>query len=353
MRSSALFLSLAALAEVGKARPPVYTLEDDYEPANFFDYFTFFNTSDPTHGFVQYVNQSAAKATGLIANDKSTVYIGADHSNITPNGRPSVRITSKKAYNRFLLVLDLEHMPFGCGTWPAFWTVGPNWPNNGEIDIIEGVHTNPTDAMTLHTSDSCGITNDGAFSGTILTPNCYVAAPGQGNNAGCGIATTNNETYGAGLNAIGGGVYATEWNSTDITIWFFPRGNIPKDLTHGQHPDPATWGEPLSQFQGACDIEAHFADQQIVFDDTFCGDWAGNVWYPSLYPSCTAQAATCTDFVANNPDAFADAYWSINSLKVYQQTSDWHTPGHAPWGVDPYLPKSISSLCPIPTASMG
>lgn len=26
-------------------------------------------------------------------------------------------------------------MPFGCGTWPAYWLVGPNWPSGGEIDV--------------------------------------------------------------------------------------------------------------------------------------------------------------------------------------------------------------------------
>ena len=30
------------------------------------------------------------------------------------------------------------------------------------------------------------------------------------------------------------------------------------------------------------------------------------------------KAATCADYVANNPGAFKDVYWSINSIKVYQ-----------------------------------
>ena len=55
--------------------------------------------------------------------------MGVDHTNVTPNGRPSVRLTSKKSYDSGLVILDLAHMPVGCGTWPAFWTVGPNWPD--------------------------------------------------------------------------------------------------------------------------------------------------------------------------------------------------------------------------------
>src|SRR5712672_2616260 len=56
-------------------------------------------------------------------------------------GRSSVRIHSQKAYDDSIIVLDVEHMPAGCATWPAFWTLsstGP-WPNGGEIDIIEGM----------------------------------------------------------------------------------------------------------------------------------------------------------------------------------------------------------------------
>ena len=57
------------------------------------------------------------------------------------------------------------------------------------------------------------------------------------------------------------------------------------------------------------------ANHHIVFDTTFCGDWAGSVWAAS---SCAAYAPSCQAFVAANPGVFASAYWLINSVKVYQ-----------------------------------
>lgn len=55
-------------------------------------------------------------------------------------GRSSNRIVSQKSYLDSVIVLDVVHMPEGCATWPAFWTVtAGQWPKGGEIDIIEGV----------------------------------------------------------------------------------------------------------------------------------------------------------------------------------------------------------------------
>lgn len=48
-------------------------------------------------------------------------------------------------------------MPTGCGTWPAYWLCGDNWPNNGEIDIIEGVNTQNFNQMTLHSKANCNM----------------------------------------------------------------------------------------------------------------------------------------------------------------------------------------------------
>ncbi|EMC95257.1 glycoside hydrolase family 16 protein [Baudoinia panamericana UAMH 10762] len=311
---------LAALVGLSSA---AYTLEDDYvSGGNFFSLFSFFTAADPTHGFVQYVDQGTAQSAGYINETSSSVYIGTDYHNVaSSSGRQSVRITSNKAYNAgTLIVLDLAHMPGGeCGTWPAFWTVGPNWPNSGEIDIIEGVNSQTTDSMTLHSSSGCSITNNGAFSGTIATSNCDINAAGQATNAGCGISNTNTQTYGAGFNAVGGGVYAMDFEASAITIYFFPRGAIPSDINSGL-PNPSGWGTPVAQFQGACDIPSHFNSQQIVFDLTYCGDWAGAVW--STDAVCAPLASTCNAYVQNNPSAFQSAYWQINSLKTYQYSAN-------------------------------
>lgn len=140
--------------------------------------------------------------------------------------------------------------------------VGPNWPNDGEFDILEGVNDNANNAMTLHTSDGCSIT-DGVFTGTLITSNCYTYAPDQSNNAGCDIQDQNTQSYGNEFNSNGGGVIALQWTSSDINIWFFPRGTTPSDLEAGT-PDPASWKEPVAQYQGNCNISSHFADMRIV-----------------------------------------------------------------------------------------
>jgi len=310
MHISTLFLISATLANNALAG---YILEDDYMSAGFFDQFSFWDGEDPTHGFVKYQDKSSAESLGLISSGEGNIRMSVDSTNEAPDGRPSVRITSNKVYNYGLIVADIEHMPGGiCGTWPAFWTLGPDWPNGGEIDIFEGVNDQGANLGTLHTGPGCSISDNGGFSGNLTHSTC--ASSGD-ENTGCQIASDDSNSYGAGFNNNGGGVYATEWTSSCINMWFFPRGSVPSDVL-GNSPDPSTWGPPSAKFEGECDMSKSFVDQQIVFDTTFCGDWAGKTWSTS---SCSQKADTCDAYVQSNPEAFAEAYWSINALKVYKE----------------------------------
>ncbi len=76
---------------------------------------------DPTHGYVNYVDQVTAQNTGLIDIKNNQVYLGVDKTNsASDSGRSSVRLTSTASYNHGLFILDLAHMPGSvCGTWPA------------------------------------------------------------------------------------------------------------------------------------------------------------------------------------------------------------------------------------------
>lgn len=50
-------------------------------------------------------------------------------------------------------------LPCGVGTWPAIWTLGSRgtWPDDGELDILEQVGSNPSRVFgTVHTAASGG-----------------------------------------------------------------------------------------------------------------------------------------------------------------------------------------------------
>lgn len=168
--------------------------------------------------------------------------------------------------------------------------------------------------MTLHTSSGCTVGGSRSMTGTSVTTNCDVNAPNQASNQGCGVQDKDSRSYGAGFNSNGGGVYAMLWDpSSGINIWFFARDSIPSDITNNS-PNPSGWHTPDASFPFTSCPSSHFYNHQIVLDNTFCGDWAGNVFGQS---GCSGS---CNNFVQYNPSAFTEAYWAINSFKTYQHT---------------------------------
>lgn len=93
---------------------------------------------------VNYLSQQDATNANLayVQSDGTTV-LAVDNTNQLSDGeyRNSVRIVSKKTYSKGLIIADVYAMPHGCSVWPALWLVGPDWPNGGEIDIIENVNS--------------------------------------------------------------------------------------------------------------------------------------------------------------------------------------------------------------------
>ena len=93
--------------------------------------------------------------------------------------------------------------------WPAFWSKGSLWPNDGEIDIVEAINLMGNNQAALHTTDGCLKMPNVAQLGRNTWTDCS-----QG--SGCVVAETKPNSYGSGFAAAGGGVWATQFDVSGI-----------------------------------------------------------------------------------------------------------------------------------------
>lgn len=310
-----------------------YALSQQYVDGSksFFDKFSFWEEPDPSHGSVKYVDRGTAEMTGLISETEDGAFIGVETRSVV-GARKSVRVESIDTFNAGLFIAKIDHVPTGCGTWPAFWMYGDDWshqwPAWGEYDIIEGVHEMASAMTSLHTSSHCDqsdVTEGLDFSSRWqegIRPhkanNCFIHAPDQQYNQGCS-QTGPFDSMGAGFNANGGGTYASEWDPDrgHLRTWFWPVGTEPSDVAM-HSPDPDSWGTPYSYFTltpGRCSKD-HLRNFRIVFNVNLCGD-LGNAKFAGSCPDI-AKSMQCSDFVTTHPERMTEAYWSIRALDVYQ-----------------------------------
>jgi hypothetical protein len=248
---------------------------------------------EPTHGEVCY-----GKWNDLVSVTETGQLKLAVSDEIESNGKKkSIRLESIQTFNGGLFVIDVEHIPTGGGVWPAIWLTGRGkWPNNGEIDIIEGVNSQTINASTLHTTAKC---IQDKTKGTFTNIDCNAGDGYQG----CSAAGPAN-TFGKPFNDKKGGVFVCEWilNKT-IKMWFFERTDFVKiqnKLT------PSEWASPYVTFNACKD---HFKDHKLIINTTLCGSWAGET-FPDGNAACQTHIKTTN---------LTDAYWIINSINVYKK----------------------------------
>uniref|UniRef100_A0A914DY21 GH16 domain-containing protein n=1 Tax=Acrobeloides nanus TaxID=290746 RepID=A0A914DY21_9BILA len=238
-----------------------YSLNMSYAAPNFFENFLFIDAELTNMSF--FVNETPAWDLGIIGYKNGKVYMSVDNKSVIPEkqhppGRHTLRIQSTYRYNSGLFILSLDHMPTGRGTWPAFWTYGLYWPQNGEIDILEGIYALDANQIHIHTRDSC-------------------------------LQYRNTSSYMTG-----------EWGVVGDRQIF--------DCY--EHSNTNTWGLPTAYYViGPNCSPDHFNNHTLVFDTALCGAWTDN-YLPG-------GEAACEDLVRNHPEEYDDAYWMINYLKVF------------------------------------
>ncbi|KAI0311482.1 glycoside hydrolase family 16 protein [Amylostereum chailletii] len=279
----------------------------------------YFKDKDPTNGNVEYVSQAVAVSNKLVSvqSDNSTKIAVETGDLASGVNRKSVRISSVEKWSSGLLIADFAAMPTGCGTWPAFWAVGDNWPNGGEIDIIEGVNLKDSNQLTLHAGSGSNCTTDtnpglvngvAPFLANIGNLEC-LSSPES--NTGCTFFDNDPNSFGTGFNDVGGRVMAVLRDTRGIFMWSFSRADVPKDITAGT-PNPNNWSSPRAYWSSnTCDFDEHFGAQTIVLNTDVLGDWAKSDLATSNCPVTDPTALVATG------SHWENAFWKVNYIAMY------------------------------------
>lgn len=275
-----------------------------------------------------YNSYNDAKKKGLVKVDKKGAVQLRVSTKQYQGVRDSVRLVSKQTFSGGgLFIFDINHIPSAQGVWSALWMTGSNWPQQGEIDIIEGVHETTMNALSTHTSQGCTMGTSGFYGQFMMQGsnknNCDARAT---DSQGCGVRSKSKVSYGPAFNKKGGGVYALQWSSTGIKIYFWSRNSIPSDVRSGKPKPSSKWGNPHFLVAGSsCNPFKKFSDLMLVINTNLCGTWGDGVWHTSLSyagqeqsPASKTGHSSCASYVQNNGAAFKDAYWGINSIKIYK-----------------------------------
>lgn len=201
---------------------------------------------------------------------------------------------------RFVLLrdsLEAEHVPMGCGVWPAWWTRPRNATFN-EIDIAENINSLYDHALAvLHTKEQCSLTplptgangssNIAAGglqqtqSGTYEFLDCSFKNPDM---TGCRAHLNGTDassspqrpvtSWGDAFNAGGGGFFAMQRNlvgdvADGVRIWSWQKGQEPQNIRSATNTsqaaiDTSTWGEPAAFFDLQTCQQEPWGDQMIV-----------------------------------------------------------------------------------------
>lgn len=287
---------------------------------------------------------SNANPTGEKVIDVRLLLLPTDTNNELGNGKPgglykfsAPRVEGKNVYNKSsLFIINIKRVPEACGAWPAFWAVGMpdsaaaqwgkdsynnpinmDWPNAGEIDMIElvnGIHNH----ITLHTKKKCNSKryvdgNEIKQPGQATDSNAYGTNDCNDNDGKDGCGVTAKGFSGTDINKINktkdtsedsGCLMICEWRKNCyINVWMLKHSEDPKtdyykmnekiktkqpikhsDLT--KLPKPSARHE-LNNCRNEKNEKEYFNNLHLVLNTTICGQWSGQqLWNTDNQGEC-------------------------------------------------------------------
>lgn len=326
---------------------PQYSLDWVAEGKSFFDGWKFL-WKDDNHGSAEYLLKDAALKNGVAqAYDTHAIITAGKASPKYKWKRQTAKIESYKSWKHFLVAMKYTHLPYGCGVWPAFFTLGTKqpWPKGGEFDILEYVNMDVSKS-SVHMGAGCTLSPQAVNKfGNMpdrnkMDYNCLTDY-GQ-SKLGC----APNKWMKTGQQwSQQPGVVALEWTDEHIKIFAIPASEVPRDL-ESNRPNPENWDRWLFSYypllESGCSSDL-LDPQKLLMQINFCGDWASKVWHldgqcKHLVHGCRSvdalmeyapQEDCCTKFTWDESGEYGtdnylktQAYFNITYLKVFSPRHD-------------------------------
>ncbi|KAK0211278.1 glycoside hydrolase family 16 protein [Desarmillaria ectypa] len=289
------------------------------------DFFHYDIAAADNDGVANYVNGSSE---GLVYVDGDENVIIAIDTAETVALRNSVRMVSDITFNPgYLFLFDIKEIPAACGTWPAVWFTGANWPDDGEIDVVEGVNYYTKNIVSIHSGDGCYM-SDWSLS-SLVRASLIVEGDSNCNarvsETGCGCSLDSTASFGLPFNEADGGVYGLEFTKSGINMYFWNTGSVPQDIVNGS-PNPSTWEAVIQYGADACDPTSHFKDLMMVINTNLGGSFAGaDIWSKE---NAGGQGSSCAEitgnsnaanYILNTGSAFTNVHFSFRGIYIYTQ----------------------------------
>ncbi|KAF8998837.1 hypothetical protein BDQ17DRAFT_1428213 [Cyathus striatus] len=306
----------------------MYELAQNTSGDNFFRHCNFVDNAgvdSVLDGYQSYVNSAFAEEHSLAYVDDATGHtiMKVDNTTniptITGGPRNSIRIISQAAYSMgSVWIIDLFHAPYGCGVQPAFWSMAPTQVGgtlDGFIRTFETENKGVSSIMRLRTAGECNAPSSNPnqnASSIVNATDC---------NATCMTTNAGFISYAREFNNGGGGVYITEFASTGISIWSFPRSNIPHSILNTKTINTTALGTPVANWAasicgGSDGFHQNFLPQSLVIEIMLCGDLSYYLFNQTCPPGF------CENYVLGNGSQFGEAYFEIGSVQVFNQSID-------------------------------
>ena len=291
---------------------------------------------------------------GAVNYRKSDEFTGLENEFLSTSTETEIeffRLESKDSFSNGLFIMDVQHIPYGCGAMPYF-AIMENGDTSGrkKWGIVECVNKaeTPRSSVAYDSSSTCQLTAQNGFDQKSFHPISDMSTnpPTQDTSKMINSVALSNGFSGETFNRNGGGYYIGEWNpDVGFKVWVISQGDF-KNENKSAFIESFKNESSIITTDLLKDIPPHaffkftsnggecLKEGKIKIGISLCGN---NKWVQSNWNSPNSQCKmdnkdyssdACLNQLQSEDGRFTDVVkgrWKIRSIAYYEKHLEYET----------------------------